>query len=208
MYIRTDEQSTHDNYKLLIGSIVPRPIAFVTSVDEEGVVNAAPFSFFNIVSDDPAMVMFSCVRKQDGEMKDTSRNIVQTKEFIVHVVDEDNITAINHTSINAPGGISELELAGLTTVPGQTVKVPRVQECKIAMECRLAQHVNLGHCDMIIGEVICFYIEDELYENGRIDIGKLKPVSRLAGASYAAIGRTFEMDRPLFQAEGANKLIR
>ncbi len=200
MFIRTDEQTVHDNYKLLIGSIVPRPIAFVTSLDEAGVVNAAPFSFFNIVNDDPAMVMFSCVRKPNGEMKDTARNILTSKEFIVHIVDEDNVAAINHTSINAPSGVSEVELAGLTTVPGQTVKVPRVQECKIAMECRLAQHVELGHCDMIIGEVIGFYIDEELYENGRIDIGKLKPVSRLAGASYAAIGRIFDMDRPQFQA--------
>lgn len=200
MFIRTDEQTAHDNYKLLIGSIVPRPIAFVTSLDEAGVVNAAPFSFFNIVNDDPAMVMFSCVRKPNGEMKDTARNILTSKEFIVHIVDEDNVATINHTSINAPSGISEIELAGLTTTPGQTVKVPRVQECKIAMECRLAQHVELGHCDMIIGEVIGFYIDEELYENGRIDIGKLKPVSRLAGASYAAIGRIFDMDRPQFKA--------
>ncbi|ULO07785.1 flavin reductase family protein [Paenibacillus sp. 19GGS1-52] len=200
MFIRTDEQTVHDNYKLLIGSIVPRPIAFVTSLNEEGVVNAAPFSFFNIVNDDPAMVMFSCVRKPNGEMKDTARNIMASKEFIVHIVDEDNVAAINHTSINAPSGISEIELAGLTTTPGEAVKVPRVLECKIAMECRLAQHVELGHCDMIIGEVIGFYIDEELYENGRIDIGKLKPVSRLAGASYAAIGRIFDMDRPQFKA--------
>ncbi|MEK4061335.1 MULTISPECIES: flavin reductase family protein [Paenibacillus] len=199
MYIQTDGQTAHDNYKLLIGSIVPRPIAFVTSVDEAGIVNAAPFSFFNIVNDDPPMVMFSCVRKADGEMKHTPRNIAANKEFVVHIVDEDNIAAVNHTSINAPGGISELELAGLTAVPGQAVKVPRVQECKIAMECRLVQLVELGHCDMVIGEVLGFHVEDELIHNGRIDVGKLKPVSRLAGASYAAIGRTFELDRPQYE---------
>jgi flavin reductase (DIM6/NTAB) family NADH-FMN oxidoreductase RutF len=200
MFIRTDGQSPHDNYRLLIGSVVPRPIAFVTSLDEDGTVNAAPFSFFNIVSDAPPMVMISCVRKPAGEMKDTARNIVDGKEFIVHIVDEDNITAINHTSINAPRGINELELAGLTAVPGQMVSVPRVQECKIAMECRLVQHVELGHCDMLIGEVLCFYIEDELYENGRIDIGGLKPVSRLAGAAYGTIGRTFELERPRYDS--------
>ncbi|WP_311519777.1 flavin reductase family protein [Paenibacillus albidus] len=199
MYIRTDEQSAYDNYRLLIGSVVPRPIAFVTSLDEEGVVNAAPFSFFNIVNDDPAMVMFSCVRKPDGEMKDTARNVARLKEFVVHVVDEENITAIHHTSINAPSGISELELAGLTAVPGQRVTVPRVRECKIAMECRLVQHVELGHCDMFIGEVLGFYIEDEVYENGRINIGRLKPLSRLAGAAYAEVGKTFDMERPRFE---------
>lgn len=200
MYIRTDGQTAHDNYKLLIGSIVPRPIAFVTSVDEGGRVNAAPFSFFNIVNDQPPMVMFSCIRKEGGVMKHTARNIAATKEFVVHVVDEDNIAAINHTSINAPDGISELELAGLTPVPGQAVGVPRVQECKIAMECRLVQLVELGHSDLIIGEVLGFYVEDELLHSGRIDVLKLKPVSRLAGASYAAIGRMFELERPQYES--------
>ncbi|ASA24657.1 flavin reductase family protein [Paenibacillus donghaensis] len=201
MFIQTANQSVHDNYKLLIGSIVPRPIAFVTSINEQGVVNAAPFSFFNIVSDDPAMVMFSCVRKPDGEMKDTARNIMHTKEYVVHVVDEENVAAVNHTSINAPAGVSELELAGLTPVAGQLVKVPRVLECRIAMECRLVQQLDLGHCDMIIGEVVGFHIAEELYENGRIDISRLKPVSRLAGASYAAVGRIFDMDRPVYRPE-------
>ncbi|WP_019914830.1 flavin reductase family protein [Paenibacillus sp. HW567] len=198
MYIRAAEQNAHDNYKLLIGSIIPRPIAFVTSIDERGIVNAAPFSFFNIVNDEPLMIMFSCVRKSGGEMKHTASNILGNGEFVVHIVDEDNIAAINHTSINAPEGISELTLAGLTPVPGQMVKVPRVAECKIAMECRLTRHVELEHCDMIIGEVLGFYVEDELIHNGRIDAAKLKPVSRLAGATYAAIGRTFDMDRPQY----------
>lgn len=199
MYIRADGQTAHDNYKLLIGSIVPRPIAFVTSMDKDGVVNAAPFSFFNVVNEDPPMIMFSCVRKADGEMKHTAGNILGNREFTVHIVDEGNIAAVNHTSINAPAGISELGLAGFTQVPGGMIQVPRVKECKIAMECRLVQHVPLGHADMIIGEVLCFYVEDELLHNGRIDIAKLKPVSRLAGASYATIGRTFEMQRPQYE---------
>jgi len=200
MLIHANEQSVHDNYKLLIGSIVPRPIAFVTSMNEEGVVNAAPFSFFNIVNNDPPMIMFSCNRMKDGEMKGTSRNIISNKEFVVHIVDEDNIEAINYTSINAPHGVSEIGLAGLTTVPAQIVKVPRVKECKIAMECRLVQHVDLGKSDVIIGEVVVFYVEDELIEGGRIDIDKLKPVSRLAGSTYGTIGPTFDMKRPEYEA--------
>jgi len=199
MFIRTEEQSAHDNYRLLIGSVVPRPIAFVTTVNEAGIVNAAPFSFFNIVSNDPPMIMISCGRQKGGELKDTSRNILHTKEFVVHIVDEDNIAAVNHTSINAPGGVSEIELAGLATVPGAAVSVPRVQECRIAMECRLVQHVDLGSSDMIIGEVLSFYVDDDLYENGRINVGKLKPVSRLAGAAYSTIGAMFELDRPVYK---------
>lgn len=201
MFIRTEEQSAHDNYKLLIGSVVPRPIAFVTSVNDAGIVNAAPFSFFNIVNNDPPMLMFSCGRLPNGEMKGTSRNIVSNKEFVVHIVDEANVEAINHTSINAPHGISEISLAGLTTIPGVAIQVPRVQECKIAMECKLIQHVDLGNSDMIIGEVLSFYIEDELYEGGRINVDKLKPVSRLAGATYSTIGRTFDLTRPQYDSK-------
>ncbi|OKP99719.1 flavin reductase family protein [Paenibacillus sp. P46E] len=200
MYIKASEQTAHDNYKLLIGSIIPRPIAFVTSMNEHGVVNAAPFSFFNIVNDEPPMIMISCVRKATGEMKHTASNILVNGEFVVHIVDEDNVGAINHTSINAPEGISEVELAGLTPIPGQMIRVPRIEECRIAMECRLVRHVELGHCDMLVGEVLCFYIEDELIQGGRIDAAKLKPVSRLAGASYAAIGRTFELERPQYES--------
>lgn len=144
--------------------------------------------------------MFSCVRKATGEMKHTASNILGNGEFVVHIVDEDNIAAVNHTSINAPEGISELELAGLTPVPGQMIRVPRIEECRIAMECRLTRHVELGHCDMIIGEVLCFYVEDELIRGGRIDAAKLKPVSRLAGASYAAVGRTFDLERPQYES--------
>ncbi|WP_150270071.1 flavin reductase family protein [Paenibacillus tepidiphilus] len=199
MHIRADAQTAHDNYKLLIGSILPRPIAFVTTVNEEGVVNAAPFSFFNIVGDEPPMVMFSCIRKGNGEPKHTARNIIRSGEFVVHVVDEDNIAAINHTSINAPDGISELELAGLTAVPSEQIKVPRVQECKVAMECRLVQSIELGSSDLLIGEVVGFHIADELIHGGRIDVKKLKPVSRLAGSSYALIGEIFDLERPLYE---------
>ncbi len=198
MIIKMNEQTVHDNYKLLIGSVVPRPIAFVTSINAEGVVNAAPFSFYNIVNDNPPMVMFSCGRRADGTLKDTARNILANQEFVVHVTDEDNIEAINHASINAPESVSELELAGLTAVPGSTVAVPRVQECPVAMECRLEQHVPLGHFDLFIGEVLSFYVRDDLIHNGRIDIGKLKPVSRLAGSSYGAIGRIFDLERPVY----------
>ncbi|WP_151733582.1 flavin reductase family protein ['Paenibacillus yunnanensis' Narsing Rao et al. 2020] len=200
MHIRADSQTAHDNYKLLIGSILPRPIAFVTSVNEEGVVNAAPFSFFNIVGDEPPMVMISCIRKTNGEPKHTARNIIRSGEFVVHVADEDNIAAINHTSINAPDGISELELAGLTAVAGEQVNVPRVLECKVAMECRLAKYIELGSSDLLIGEVLSFHIADELLHGGRIDVNLLKPVSRLAGSSYSLVGKTFELERPQYEA--------
>lgn len=198
MIIPVSGQSIHDNYKILIGSVVPRPIAFVTSIDADGVVNAAPFSFFNIVNDNPPMIMFSCGKHADGTLKDTARNILRSEEFVVHITDEDNIEAINHTSINAPEGVSELTLAGLTAVPSEIVAVPRVAESPVAIECRLVHHVDLGHFDLFVGEALSFYVRDNLIHNGRIDIAGLKPVSRLAGSSYSLIGRIFDLERPVY----------
>ncbi|GIM46547.1 hypothetical protein DNHGIG_20960 [Collibacillus ludicampi] len=204
MIIFPSEQTRQDNYKLLIGSVLPRPIAFVTSVGKTGIVNAAPFSFFNVIGTEPPLLMFSCMRKQGGIMKDTARNAVEKKEFIVHIVDEANVEKINYTSIDAPEDISEIELAGLTVIPGHIVDVPRIQECKIAMECRLHQHLTLGghedapNADVIIGEVLCFHIADELLDSGRIDVDRLKPVGRLAGTRYTTIGQVFDYPRPTY----------
>jgi len=205
MIIDLTKQSRQEKYKLLIGSILPRPIAFVTSVDQNGIANAAPFSFFNIVSAEPPLLMFSCQRKANGVMKDTARNIALTQEFIVHVVDEENVDQVNLTSIDAPPEVNELELAGLTVVSGEKVKVPRVLETKIAMECKLYQHLEIGRedkgqptSDVLIGEVICIHIQDDLYQDGKVLTERLRPVSRLAGLYYGTIGSVFERPRPVY----------
>lgn len=206
MKIDPTQQSRQDNYKLMIGSIVPRPIAFVTSLSKSGVVNAAPFSFFNIAGVEPPLIMFSCMRKAGGVMKDTARNITELREFIVHIVSEEIVEQVNTTSIDAPSEVDELALTDLTTVAGDLVNVPRVLEAKIAMECRLDQHVQVGKdaegkrtADILIGEVIRFHIDDALYENGRIDLRGLNPMSRLAGLFYGKVGNTIERPRPIYE---------
>lgn len=199
--IYPENQSERDNYKLLIGSIIPRPTAFITSQSKEGVLNAAPFSYFNVVTSEPPMISISIQRKK-SEYKDTSRNIIETGEFVVHISDEDYIEAINQTAANLPPEESELELTQLTTLASEKIKVPGVAEAKIRMECVLERLIELGGtpssptCDLIIGKVVCFHIADELYESGRIDAEKLKPVSRLAGNNYSKLGEIFAIARP------------
>ncbi len=189
-------QSERENYKLLTGSIVPRPIAFVTTQSGEGVVNGAPFSYFNIVSANPPMVSLA-VQRKNGQLKDTARNILAAKEFVVHIVDEQNVAQVNETAASLPPSESEVELAGMTTVPSEVVNVPGVQEAKIRMECVLEHALALGEgSDLFIGKVVQFHIADDLYEEGKINIEKLQAVSRLAGADYATVGRIFSIERP------------
>ncbi|ARK24996.1 hypothetical protein SporoP37_10280 [Sporosarcina sp. P37] len=193
------KNSERDNYKLLIGSIIPRPIAFVTTQSEEGIVNGAPFSYFNIVSSNPPMVSLAVQRPADG-LKDTARNMYTNRQFVVHIVDDENVAKINETAASLPAAESEIELADLTLVPSETIEVPGVKEAKVRMECKLVQAIPFGGdgpgSDLFIGEVIRFHINEEIYENGRIDPRGLGAVSRLAGTNYAAIGDIFSMERP------------
>jgi flavin reductase (DIM6/NTAB) family NADH-FMN oxidoreductase RutF len=189
-----------ENYKLMIGSIIPRPIAFVTTLSKEGVLNGAPFSYFNIVSSNPPMVSLA-IQRSGGRQKDTARNIMDSKEFVIHIVDEQNVEKINETAANLPPEQSEVELAKLTPVQSVKVAVPGVKEAKIRMECSLEHSLELGGsdtpgCDLIIGRVVQFHIHDEIYENGRINPAGLSAVSRLAGQDYARIGEIFSIDRP------------
>lgn len=194
-------QSERDNYKLLIGSIIPRPIAFVTTLSAEGVLNAAPFSYFTIVTANPPMVAVSVQRKQ-GVRKDTARNAVDTGAFVVHISDESYIDQINQTAAALPPEESEVALAGLTPVASRQIAVPGIAEASIRMEVVLEQAIPLGGtaeapaADLLIGRVVYYHIDESLYENGHIDPLQLKPVSRLAGSSYAKLGELFAIDRP------------
>lgn len=190
-----------ENYKFLIGSIIPRPIAFVTSISEDGVVNAAPFSFFNIVSSNPPMISVSIQRKA-GKMKDTARNIKQKRQFVVHIVDTDNVEQVNETAANMPPHESEVERTQLTLVESTKIAVPGVKESKVRIECELETVLELGGdennvgCDLIIGKILYYHIEDTIYEDGKIDPQKLAAISRLAGNDYAKIGEQFTIERP------------
>ncbi|MCD9022138.1 flavin reductase family protein [Cohnella silvisoli] len=194
--------SERDNYKLMIGSIIPRPIAFVSTLSVSGVLNAAPFSYFNIVTANPPMISIS-VQRKNGARKDTSKNAVESGTFVVHISDESYIRQINETAANLPPEESEVILAGLTPIPSEKIPVPGISEAKIRMECVLEQAIPLGGtegapaCDLLIGRIVCFHVDEAVYENGRIDPQALKPVSRLAGTSYSKLGEMFSIERPL-----------
>lgn len=193
--------SAKEVYKFFIGSIIPRPIAFVTSKGSGGVINGAPFSFFNIVSSNPPILSVA-VQRNGGNEKDTAKNIKEYSEFVIHVCDEDNIAAINETAANLPPDESEIELAGLSVAESSVISVPGIKEAKVRIECKLEGIVEIKDdngiptCDLILGRAVCFHIEDQLYENGRIDPKLLKPVSRLAGNDYSKLGEMFTINRP------------
>lgn len=196
-------QTDRDNYKLLIGSIVPRPIALVTSLSKDGVLNVAPFSYFSIVASQPPMLSVSIQRKQ-GVMKDTARNAMNIGAFVVHCVDESNVHAANQAAASLPPDSSEIEIAGLTPVASEAIVVPGIQEAKIRMECVLEQSISLGGlgkepaCDLLIGRIVRFHLADDVYDkdNGYVLANKLNPISRMAGNDYATIGEQFSLKRP------------
>jgi flavin reductase (DIM6/NTAB) family NADH-FMN oxidoreductase RutF len=193
-------------YKLLIGCIVPRPIAWVSTVSADGALNLAPFSFFMGVCNDPPTLAFS-VGPRGGEAstgvagkKDTARNIEATGDFVVNVVDDALAKQMNLTSGEYLPEVDEFALAGLTATPSVKVRAPRVLEAPISMECRVAQilRVGRGPHSLVLGEILHFHIRDDVYDRGtgRIDMQRLKPVGRLAGQMYTHVHDLFEMQRP------------
>ncbi len=195
------KNSERENYKLLIGSIIPRPIAFVTTKSEQGVINGAPFSYFNIVSSNPPMISLA-IQRHNGHLKDTARHIHYQEQFVVHIVDEDNVEQVNETAASLPVTESEIDRAPFTLIESQQIAVPGIQEAKVRMECRLVQTIPLMNGeeqtgDLFIGEVVQYHIDETIYNEGRIDPRKLKAISRLAGSNYAKIGDIFALERPV-----------
>lgn len=187
-------------YKLLIGSVVPRPIALVTTLNSNNSVNAAPFSAFNMVTAKPMTVVFSVGIKSNGERKDTLINIERTHEFVVNSVSSWMIEPVNYCALELSYGESELIAAGLTTVPSEVVAPPRVREASIHMECKLNQTVDIGSgapgsAVLVIGEVVRYHVDSAAFKGGRVDIERLQPVARLGGLQYALIGDVFELAR-------------
>ena len=198
--IKPEELTERDNYKLLIGSIIPRPVAVVTSLSEEGVLNIAPFSYFNIVTSNPPIVSLAIQRKS-GVMKDTARNILANKEAVIHIADEENIQNINETAANLEPTESELSRTTFTMTQGAVVSVPLINELSIKMEVSLYEHVpikteNIVTADLLLLKVETYHVKEELYHQGRIDPDKLNPMSRLAGNDYAALGKRVTLKRP------------
>ncbi|WP_214540580.1 flavin reductase family protein [Staphylococcus pseudintermedius] len=197
------ELSKQQMYKFLIGSVVPRPIALITSQSEEGLLNIAPFSFFNIVSSEPALLSVA-VNRKEGAMKDTARNILTTKEAVVHVVTEANVANANQTAALLPPDESELDHTAFTTTDSEMVNVPSLNESSIRFEVKLYQHVEIKNDrnentnDLLLLEIQKVYIDEDLFdlEKGYVDVENVQPVSRLAGDNYARLGETFTIKRP------------
>jgi flavin reductase (DIM6/NTAB) family NADH-FMN oxidoreductase RutF len=189
-----------DRYKLLISTVVPRPIAWIVSLDLEGHLNAAPFSFFNAFSGDPAVVGVGIGSHDPGRPKDTRRNIVATKQFVVNLVSEDMAQAMNITAIDFEPGVSELAEAELDTRPSVRVKPPRIAGSPVAMECELMQIVELGpDSGLVLGRVLAMHVrEDVILDPAKhyIDTPGLRLIGRMHGGSwYARTSDLFEMNR-------------
>jgi flavin reductase (DIM6/NTAB) family NADH-FMN oxidoreductase RutF len=184
-------------YKLLIGSITPRPIALVTTLGSQG-PNAAPFSFFNGIGSDPAMLMFS-VGDKDGGAKDTIANILEIPEFVVHIVSDAIKEKMNVCAIDYPRGVNEIAEAGFTALESTKVRPPRIAEAPVAFECRLLQRIELGRgpYHVVIGEVVYYHFHDGIVDSAfHVDVGRIDPIGRLAGkGGYTRITDRFEMTR-------------
>ncbi len=200
MIFNPETLNNHDRYRIITGSIVPRPIAWVSTVDADGRPNLAPFSYFTAVCTNPMTLLFcpgwSGLR---GRMKDTLYNVRETGEFVINIVDETTKEAMNLSATEFEAGISEFEWAKVTPAPSEVVAVPRVAEAPVAFECKLQQIVSVhegpGGGAAVFGEVQSIYVREDVYENGRILPEKLQPIGRLAGSTYAHINQFFKMDR-------------
>lgn len=193
--------SAGDIYKLMIGSIVPRPIALVSSVDEANVRNLAPFSYFTACSANPPVVVFCpMLRPLPPTAKDTLRNVMATREFVVNIVSEEFVERMNATAATVGPEVDEFELSGLTPIASELVKPARVAESHVQMECRLLQVVQVSDRPLggsvVLGEVLRFHVDENYIEAFRIDPDKLRAVGRMAGSTYARTTDRFELQRP------------
>ena len=201
MILNPSEHDVRNVYKLMVGVIVPRPIAFVSTISLKGIRNLAPFSFFTGISANPPTVCFSpMIRSSDGNRKDTLNNIEATGEFVINVVSEQIAVPMNICSIEFPPDVDEFRESGLTPVESDLVKPPRVKESLVNMECKLVQVVHVSPKplggSLVIGEILRFHIRDDLFNDYRIDPDKIHPIGRMAGSTYIRTTDRFDLIRP------------
>lgn len=202
MQILSEDAESTILYKLLTGLVIPRPIGWISTKDVNGTNNLAPFSFFNVVGEDPPHVMFSTVRTGDKN-KDTLNNVLANKEFVVNLFTEELVEQMNTTSQNVDANVSEFDIANLTPIASETIKPMRVLEAKAHFECEMVHHYfledhkNGGAC-IVIGKVKMIHVNDEiLLDNYKINLDTYKPVARLAGSNYSKLGEIFTIKRTL-----------
>lgn len=197
-------------YKIMTGSIVPRPIGWISSINMDGQPNLAPFSFFSAVCANPPTVLFCPMIRSSGDPKDTLRNIRETGEFVVNIVSGDLAQAMNASSVEAPPELNEFEFAGVTAAKAFLVKPPRVAESPIHFECVLNQIVDIskepGGGSLVIGTIVHIHVDESTLIGGdKIDLPALRPIGRLSGNSYARTTDIFEIERPPAQTRSVPK---
>ena len=204
MKINCDNISKLDSYKLLTSSVVPRPIAWVTTLDADGNLNLAPFSVFAHVSKTPPKVMFAITKQKPGfgtEFKDTEVNILARKEFVINIPSVEHAEQVDVSADFFPPGVDEAKLLGLASVPSDRISVPRLENVGVSMECVLSDIADFSGDDrmmLLIGEVKMFHIRDDLYNDGKIDSVALNPLMRLGGPNYGAISQNIHIkERPV-----------
>lgn len=192
----TSDLSPREIYKILIGTVVPRPIAWVTTISPDGLINAAPYSFFNCLSADPPILALGVENWADMRFKDTAYNIRMTEEFTVNIVSDALVEAMNITAIPFPSHVNELEKAGLTTIAGAHVKCPRIAESPVSFECRRHIGIAIGKSrEIILGLVVAIHIRDDIVDRARfhIDARALDAVGRMGGHGYAQTRDLFDL---------------
>ena len=189
-----EDLSVQDRYKFLSAVVLPRPVAFVTTKDQDGLYNAAPFSFFNVFSEDPAIVVLGIGAKPNGRTKDTLKNIRDTKQFVVNMVDKSIIGAMHIASAEIPSDESEIDYAGITLADSQIINVQRIAEAPVSLECELFQVIELSERrSLVLGQVKSIHIDDAIIdpETKRLIPEKYSPIARLYGDYYAWLGTRY-----------------
>lgn len=200
MHFSSSDITSATAYKLLVSTILPRPIAFVTTISQSGIPNAAPFSFFNAMGSNPPVVALGFEPKQDGRNKDTATNILETKEFVVNMVDEQLSVQMNQCAADLASDVDELELAKLDTLPSIEVTPSRISASPVSLECKLYNNMELeGGGHIIIGKVLHFHLRDNVVTSLdplRISLEEIAPISRLSGPHYGRVNDIFKIIRP------------
>ncbi|MFT0849222.1 flavin reductase family protein [Achromobacter sp. F4_2707] len=201
MRILASSLNPEETYKLMTGVVVPRPIAWITSQGDSGVINAAPFSCYTIVAHKPPMIGVN-IGSRAGVRKDTARNIHERKEFVVNIADESLLLPLHESAAEYEPDVSEVELLGLGTVDSNLISVPRLASVPVALECKLHSVTPYGDtgAEFYVGEVVAIHVRDDAIQDGKIDSAKLRPVCRLAGPNYAHLGEIITL-KPLKQTE-------
>ncbi len=207
--IDPEGQDYRNIYKLMVGAIVPRPIAFVSTIGLDGIRNLAPFSYFTACSSNPPCILFSTTsRGRSGDPKDTLRNILDTGEFVVNIVSEEFARGMNATAAEFPAEVDEFEVSGLTGLPSERVKAPRVAESHVQMECKLRQVVPVsdepGGGTVVIGQIVMFHVSEAVLTDPEKDIFKIDPaqlraVGRMGGPTYVRTHDRFDLERPIYK---------